>query len=157
MNQERSKPRGLVFYLLLGALVGIWGYVFHLLGQGMAEGKTGVPVRALVRSPEAAAPVQRDRQASFAEHFRDPFAPHPDLFVPVVEEATVEVAKPSPEPPPLVLQGLFERTALLEDTYRTPFIVAAGDSIRDVRVVAVDERGVVLSYADTSFTLRLDP
>lgn len=156
-----KKHKGVLFYALVGLCLGVWGYVFYQITHGVGEAGDPFAVNPLAAPALAPAPRRALRRpaprGTYAGSFRDPFARPSRLLRPQSVAPQRPVRSPAEEPPPFVLSGIVDRTALLQGTEGSVFVVRAGEQAGRVHVLTVDPGRVVVRFEGRSYTLHLSP
>lgn len=161
----------MLFYSLVVLFIGIWGTVIYRLVGGFAPGAP-VSVPAAADSSAHGAPVQAFMQVAFEPVRRDPFLP-PDTFHQPAEQGVYTDAGPGANGrhrgagaaagrqgarlPRILLRGIVNQTALLEDSSRTIHFAHAGDRVVGTYITAIHPDNITVSHEDTTYTLTLAP
>ncbi len=152
---EAKKTKGVLFYTLLCACLGVWGYVFFQVAHGFSPMEDPFEAVSLMPSLELvsfSAPRRPGPAALYRGDFRDPFAPPAALFAPPPRRW---VKPPPPESPPLLLSGIIDDTALLHGDDGSAYVVRAGEHAGSVEILTVQPDRVVVRYQGRSHTLHL--
>ena len=152
-----ARRKGLLFYVLLCACLGIWSYVLYQVAQGV----TSTYVSPVVEFPAMPSPVEPEQlvrpgpNTTYRGDFDDPFTLPAVLLAPPPGPSTRRERPPPPPPPPLTVTGIVGDTALLYDEAGASYVVRAGEQIGDARLLHVRPDHVVVRSAGRSFTLNL--
>ncbi|MDX1545803.1 MAG: hypothetical protein R3247_02375 [Rhodothermales bacterium] len=163
MNPAPSslRSRRPLFYGLLCACIGVWGYVLLLVAQGISQGgmPTDVPSPPVISGDApAAGPARPKPEATYRADFADPFVvPEAVLARPEAPRPRVVARAPPAPPPPLALLGIVGRTALLRDEAGATFVARAGDRVGRTHLLRVAPGHVVLRHEGRRVTLALRP
>ena len=154
---EAKKTKGLLFYALLCACFGVWGYVFYQIAHGFSQVED--PFEALSLAPvlepgSSSAPRRPGPSLTYKGDYRDPFARPTALFAPRPSSSRRR-AKLPPEPPPLSLNGIVDETALLHGEDGSAYVARVGEHAGGIQVVKVQRDYVVVRYKGRSHTLHL--
>lgn len=150
--------RGVLFYGLLVACMGIWSYVVYQLASGLIP--TDEVVRPL-QTPDSlwAAPVDTSftsTQADYVDDFRDPFQWPVSLEPPSRAPAPKPVKNPEPPArPSLELTGVIGRTALFRQEDGSTFMVRVGEERHGIRLVSATPERVVVRFKGHVFKFGL--
>lgn len=155
---EARKAKGVLFYALLCACLGVWGYVFYQIAHGFSQVED--PFEAVSLTPsldlESSSALRRSRpRALYSGDFRDPFAPPAALFTPPPSSSPRRARPPSSEPPPLSLSGVVDETALLQGEDGAAYVARAGEHAGGFQVLTVQPDRVVVRYEGHAHTLHL--
>lgn len=157
-DAEAKKPRGLLFYALFFACLGIWGYVLYQLAHGLSAAQDpfdDVSPTSVAETPLAPAPPRPGPGTAYNNDFRDPFARPSALFTPIVTRVRRPAPSAAPEPPPLVLNGVVDKTALLRGEDGSVYVARVGEHAGGARLLKVERDHVVVRYGGRSHTLKL--
>lgn len=94
----------------------------------------------------------------FKGNFRDPFLPVLEKTVTPQQENIREPEVKIPEPeqiPEIILTGIFENTAVLQDGNGLVYLAEPGDSIGKVIMKSIDINFITLSFRNRTFTIQL--
>ena len=155
---EEKKTKGMFFFALLCACLGVWGYVFYQIAHGFSQMEDPFEALSLTPSLElvsSSAPRRPGPAALYNGDFRDPFAPPAALFAPPPSSPRRRVKPPPPEPPPFLLSGVVDETALLHGEDGSAYVVRAGEHAGSVQILTVQPDRVVVRYQGRSHTLHL--
>ena len=155
---DAKASKGVLFYVLLCACLGVWGYVLYQIAHGLGPAEDPFDTVSLVSAVEgepASATRRLGPSVTYKSDFRDPFQQPPGLFAPRVARAR-RVSKPSaPEPPPLSLSGVVDETALLRGEDGSVYVVRVGERAGGVQVLKVHRDHIVVRFEGRSHTLNL--
>ena len=158
MDLEERKTKGMFFFALLCACLGVWGYVFYQIAHGFSQMEDPFEALSLTPSLElvsSSAPRRPGPATLYNGDFRDPFAPPAALFAPPPSSPRRRVKPPPPEPPPFLLSGVVDETALLHGEDGSAYVVRAGEHAGSVQILTVQPDRVVVRYQGRSHTLHL--
>ena len=158
-DSAAKKPRSLLFYALLCACLGIWGYVLYQIAHGLGAAEDSFDDMALASTAEASLTPATRRPGpgiAYSGDFRDPFQRPPGLFAPAVTPAARRPAQPAaPEPLPLSLNGVVDETALLRGEDGSVYVARVGENAGGARILKVERDHVVVRFGGRSHTLKL--
>ena len=157
-DAETKKPRGLLFYALFFACLGIWGYVLYQVAHGLSAAQDpfdDVSPASVAKTPLAPATRRPGPSTTYNRDFRDPFARPSALFTPIVTRVRRSAPPAAPEPPPLVLNGVVDKTALLRGEDGSVYVARVGEHAGGARLLKVERDHVVVRYGGRSHTLKL--
>ena len=154
-----KTSRGALFYTLFFACLSVWGYVLYQVAHGLGQMDDAAGWAPLVTpSPriDTVIPSARHRaHTPYEGDFRDPF----QLPGGVLERRSRPprpLAEPAPpDPPPLVLTGVVDETALLRGRDGSVYVVRVGERAAGVRVLKVYRDHVVVRFEGRSHPLAL--
>ncbi len=155
---EAKKTKGMLFYALLCACLGVWGYVFYQIAHGFSQVED--PFEAVSLAPSlglstSSTPRRPGPTITYNGEYRDPFARPTALFAPRPSPSRRRARPPPLEPPPLSLSGVVDATALLHGEDGSAYVVRAGEHAGSIQVVKVQRDYVVVRYKGRSHTLYL--
>ena len=155
---EAKKTKGMLFYALLCACLGVWGYVFYQIVHGFSQVED--PFEAVSLAPSLglsafSAPRRPGPTITYNGDYRDPFARPTALFAPRPSLARRR-AQPLPlEPPPFSLSGVVDEAALLHGEDGSAYVARAGEHAGSIHVVKVERDHVVVRFEGRLHTLYL--
>ena len=157
---EVQPSKGALFYVLLCACLGVWGYVLYQIAHGLGQPEDPFEAVPLISTGEGASvptPRRSGPAVTYNKDFRDPFQQPPGLFASRVPRARRAAPPSSPEPPPLSLSGVVDETALLRGDDGSVYVVRVGEHAGGVQVLKVQRDYVVVRFEGRSHTLKLSP
>lgn len=141
---RRTTKRGPLVYLLLGAVIAIWGYIGTRVTGFFTRPQPEPPGVAQVIMPDRPASMHA-RRPSFEVDFPDPFALPTAWYqpkAPVPDEPSPAEPHPERPVPQLILNGIIGHTAILQSQDAQIHLVQAGDVILDVHIDRVHDDAV---------------
>lgn len=168
MAESNANRKKLLTALLVALVVMIWGRFFFQLSQGMNPEESTLLSIPLPAQAAPARPAPRatpvNTAFTYRPDFRDPFLPEANLLIsaaaPVAETPTEEAPPPEPQaptPPPLVLKGVFDETAMLATPSGDLVFAKAGATVHETILLKITATEVETRYGGHRFTLTLKP
>ena len=157
MNKPQRRP---LFYVLLVAILAIWGTVFIQLMQGSRSGDMFVEFDPALHSERSAPRPLSTARIPFEATVKDPFVvpkrllQRPRLKPVAVTKPIQESPKP-PVPPPLALAGIVDDTAMLKGPNNLVVFARAGEAYFDMNITAIFPDSVHARFEGESITLVL--
>jgi hypothetical protein len=139
-----------LFWILLPILLGVWGMIVYRFNAAMDEPENGAPSSLGRGINRASTQGSQNEDAPFVYTVggRDPFLYQPPK--PKVIPRPVAIVEPPWEPPPLRLTGILgvkkKKTAVIEDTSGSTYLLQKGDTLAGVTILAIAETKVEYRY-----------
>lgn len=158
MQKRDAGRRGILFYLLAGLVVSVWGYVALRLTREIDRGAAAAEHVEQHTPAHRSRPVQVRRRPPYRGDFRDPFAGPGSWGLPVagVAPAPLPESQPIPEVPPLALLGIVDRVALLQEEGVAMHFASVGETVAGVRILGITADHVVAEFDGQRLELHLD-
>lgn len=153
-----ARRKGLLFYALLCACIGVWSYVLYQVTQGVHQtyDLAEITPPVVLPAPDSThRTVRPGPRTTYRGDFGDPFTLPATLTAPPPAPQRRAARPPPPKPPALRVTGIVGDTALLHDEAGASYVVRTGEWVGDVRLVHVEPNHIVIRSSGHSFTLEL--